>query len=76
MAGMPNYRKFGFSIQSLAIIAGILAGAFINDKMGGNWSLWHKFAVRIACVAVAVGVASVMGIASHLPARRRNGILK
>jgi hypothetical protein len=71
---MPNYRKASFWIPGLAITAGTLAGQFTNDKMGGSWSTWHRFAVRLACLAVAVGVVTVVGIFSHLPARRRNRI--
>ena len=71
---MANYRKVSVWVQALAITAGTLAGQFINDKMGGNWSTWHRFAVRLACLAVAVGVVTVAGIVSHLPARRRNRI--
>ena len=70
---MPNYRKVSFWIQGLAITAGTFAGQFINYKMGGNWSIWHRFAMRLACLAVAVGVVTVVGIVSHLPVRRRNG---
>ena len=71
---MPNYRKASFWIQGLAITAGTLAGQFINDKMGGNWSIWHRFAMRLACLAVAVGVVTVVGIVNHLPTRRPNRI--
>jgi hypothetical protein len=71
---MPKYRKASFWIQGLAITAGTFAGGFLNDKMGGNWSIWHRFAMRLGCLAVAVGVVTVVGIVNHLPTRRPNRI--
>jgi hypothetical protein len=68
---MPNYQKAGLWIQALAITAGVLAGGLINDKMGENWSIWHRFVVRIGCLAISVGVVVAVGIVSSLPARRR-----
>ena len=71
---MSNYRKVSFWIQVLAITADTLAGAIINDRMGSHWSFWRRLEVRLACLAVAVGVVTVVGIVSHLPTRRRDRI--
>jgi cytochrome bd-type quinol oxidase subunit 1 len=77
MADMAEYfRKVRFWIQVLAVTVGTVTGAIINDRMGGHWSIWHKFAVRLACLAVAVGIVAIVGIVSHLPAFRRDGISK
>jgi cytochrome b subunit of formate dehydrogenase len=71
MAGMSEYRKARFWIQALVITAGTFAGVVINERMGGHWSTWHRFAVRLACSAFAVGIIVLGGIVSHLPAFRR-----
>jgi hypothetical protein len=71
---MSKYRKVSVWIQVVTITAGISAGAIINDRMGAHWSTWYRFEVRLAYFAVAVGVVTVVGIVSHLLARRYGSI--
>jgi hypothetical protein len=60
MAGMPDHRKVRPWIQGLALGVGTLLGAFVNDKWGGNWSIWHKIGTRLACLIVVIGVVSIL----------------
>jgi hypothetical protein len=60
MAGLPDYRKVRPWIQGLALGVGTLLGEFVNDKLGGNWSIWHKIGVRLACLIVVIGVVSIL----------------